>query len=108
VPQQHLTALNKNVQVHEGLPENIENAQGLPCLFILDDLLNEMFSRAVCDLFTKGSHHRNLCDSDYPELFPPSSTLPRHIAECKIFGRIEKRSRQEPVCVPSEASAARS
>jgi len=59
VPQQQLSALNKNVQIHEGLPENFENAQGLPCLFILDDLLNEVFSRAVCDLFSKGSHHRN-------------------------------------------------
>jgi len=60
VPQQQLAALNKNVQIHEGLPENFENTQGLPCLFILDDLLKEVFSRAVCDLFTKGSHHRNL------------------------------------------------
>jgi hypothetical protein len=27
---------------------------------VLDDLLNKVYSRAVCDLFTKGSHHRNL------------------------------------------------
>ena len=60
VPQQKLAALKKNVQIHEGLPEKFENAQGLPCLFILDDLLNEVFSRGVCDLFTRGSHHRNL------------------------------------------------
>jgi len=61
VPQQQLAALKKkNVQIHEGLPENFGNTQGLPCLFILDDLLNEVFSRAECDLFIKGSHHRNL------------------------------------------------
>jgi len=60
VPQQQLAALKENVQVHKGLPENFENAHGLPCLFILDDILNEVFSRAVCDLFTKGSHRRNL------------------------------------------------
>jgi len=59
VPQQQLAALRKNVQFRDGLPENFENAQGLPCLFILDDVLNEVFSRAVCDLFTKGSHCRN-------------------------------------------------
>jgi len=59
VPQQQLASLKKNVQIHEGLPENFKNTQGLPCLFILDDLLNEVFSRAACDLFTKGSHHRN-------------------------------------------------
>ena len=55
-----LASLRKIVQVRDGLPEIFENARGLPCLFILDDLLNEVFSRAVCDLFTKGSHHRNL------------------------------------------------
>jgi hypothetical protein len=60
VPQQKLEALGKNVQVHEGVPENFENVGGQPCLFILDDLLNEVFSRVVCDLFTRGSHHRNL------------------------------------------------
>jgi len=60
VPRQLLAALRKNVQIHEGVPENFENAQGKPCLFILDDLLNEVYSRAVCDLFVKGSHHRNL------------------------------------------------
>jgi hypothetical protein len=60
VPQQQLAALKKNAQICEGLSEIFEKAQGLPCLFILDDLLNEVFSRAVCDLFTNGSHHRNL------------------------------------------------
>jgi hypothetical protein len=70
VPHHQLTALKKNVQIREVVPENFENTQGLPCLFILDDLLNEVYSRAVCDLFTKGSHHRNLCNSNYPKLFP--------------------------------------
>jgi len=60
VPQHQLAALKKNVQVREGLPENFENAQGLSCLFLLDDVSNEVFSRVVCDLFTKGCHHRNL------------------------------------------------
>ena len=27
---------------------------------ILDDLLNVVYSEQVCDLFTKGSHHRNI------------------------------------------------
>jgi hypothetical protein len=60
VPRQQLTLLRKNVQIHEGVPENFENTQAKPCLFILDDLLNEVYSRALCDLFTKGSHDRNL------------------------------------------------
>jgi hypothetical protein len=60
VPQQQLAALKKNIQIRKRLAENFENAQGLPCQFILVDLLNEVFSRAVCELFTKGSYHRNL------------------------------------------------
>jgi len=39
---------------------DFENARGQPCLFFLDDLLNEVYSRQVCDLFTKGCHHRNI------------------------------------------------
>jgi len=27
---------------------------------ILDDLLNDVYSKQVCDLFTKGSYHRNI------------------------------------------------
>jgi hypothetical protein len=27
---------------------------------ILDDLLNDVYSQQVCNLFTKGSHHRNI------------------------------------------------
>jgi ABC-type phosphate transport system ATPase subunit len=44
VPQQQLAAIKKNIQVRKGLPENFEKVQRLPCLFILDDLLNEVFS----------------------------------------------------------------
>jgi hypothetical protein len=60
VPRQQLKALRKNAQIRESVHENFENDHGLLCLFILDDLLKEVYLRAVCDLFTKGSHHRNL------------------------------------------------
>ena len=49
-----------NIRFLEGIPENFGNAQGQPSLLILDDLLNEAYSEAVCYLFTKGSHHRNV------------------------------------------------
>jgi len=29
-------------------------------LTILDDLLNQFYGKEICDLFTKGSHHRNV------------------------------------------------
>jgi DNA replication protein DnaC len=33
---------------------------GKPCLIILDDLLYDANSKDVCELLTKGSHHRNI------------------------------------------------
>jgi hypothetical protein len=60
VPYNELNKLKKNVQYLEGLPEDFGDARGKPRLFILDDLLNQAYSETVCDLFTKGSHHRNV------------------------------------------------
>ena len=38
-----------------------KNLGGKQCLFVLDDMLNDAHSsKRVCDLFTKGSHHRNI------------------------------------------------
>ena len=42
------------------MPENFTNTGSKPCLIILDDLLNEVYSKEMCQLFTKGSHHRNI------------------------------------------------
>ena len=50
----------ENIQFQEGLPETFGNTCGKPSLLILDDLLNQVYSEAVCDIFTKGSHHRNM------------------------------------------------
>jgi hypothetical protein len=60
VPSRELAALRRDVQFHEGVPENLGNPQGKVRLIILDDLLNEVYSKEVCDLFNKGSHHRNV------------------------------------------------
>jgi len=50
----------KYVHFNEGARADFENAQRRPCLVILNDLLNDVYSKQVCDLFTKGSHHRNI------------------------------------------------
>ena len=60
VPREKLNKLGRNIQYEEGLPENFGNAQDEPSLIILDDLLNQVYSKNVCDLFSKGSHHRNI------------------------------------------------
>jgi len=61
VPAQQLAVLVMKLKFLEDIPENFENVQGRPCLFILDDLLNSVFQKnCVCDFFTKGSHNRNI------------------------------------------------
>jgi hypothetical protein len=42
------------------VPADFNKAGDKPCLIILDDLINDAYSKCVCDLFTKGSHHRNI------------------------------------------------
>jgi hypothetical protein len=51
----------ENVEIHDGL-EIIDEIDGSePTLLILDDLMQEASEeKQVVDLFTKGSHHRNL------------------------------------------------
>ena len=51
--------VGRSIKFH-GVPENFTNVESKPCLIILDDLLNEVYSKDVCQLFTKGSHHRNI------------------------------------------------
>jgi len=61
------TAAPKSLQMpskttyHEGVTDKFEGGGGKPCLVILDDLLNDVYSKQVCDLFTRGSRHRNIC-----------------------------------------------
>ena len=56
VPRETLTSLHKTVSFYEGVPQNFGDDHGRPCLIILD----EVYSKDVCDLFTKGSHHGNI------------------------------------------------
>ena len=50
----------RDVHFNEGVPTDFENAPGRPCLVILDDLYNDVNSKQVCDLFTKGTYHTNI------------------------------------------------
>jgi len=53
VPREKLNKLGRNIHYQEDLTENFGNAQGEQSLIILDDLLNQVYSKDVCDLFTK-------------------------------------------------------
>jgi len=52
--------LPSNTTYQEGVAENFGGGGGKPCLVFLDDLLNDVYSKQVCDLFTRGNHHRNI------------------------------------------------
>lgn len=60
IPERVKTQLNTPISFHQGIPEKFENPLNVPTLIILDDLMQEANSTRVCELFTKGSHHRNL------------------------------------------------
>jgi cytidylate kinase len=50
VPHRKLASLHKDiVRFHEGVPQNFGNDHGKPYLIILDDLLNELYSKDVCE-----------------------------------------------------------
>jgi hypothetical protein len=66
------------------MPTRFCHAQGLPILIILDDLLNVAYSRKVCDLFTKGSHHRILSHFNYTKSISSRQAPQRHITQCQI------------------------
>ena len=61
------TALQEQMTIEfiEGIPSNINRDDffdaSIPTLFIIDDLMKEATQNAdICNLFTEGSHHRNL------------------------------------------------
>jgi cytidylate kinase len=44
-PDQELSELSNTIRVHKDAPENFENKDGKPCLIILDDLLDVVYSK---------------------------------------------------------------
>jgi len=49
----------KNVTIVKGVSD-FENPENVPTLIVLDDLMDSAYSTKVSQLFTKGSHHRNI------------------------------------------------
>jgi len=52
--------LSANIRIHEGVPEDFGCAKSEPSLVILDNLLTDVYAKQVCELFTRGSHYRNI------------------------------------------------
>ena len=49
-----------NIEFYNNIPENFSNLRNEKILIVLDDMMIETYNKQVCELFTKGSHHRNL------------------------------------------------
>jgi len=49
----------RNVTLVKGV-RDFENPENVPTLIVLDDLMDSAYSAKVTQLFTKGSHHRNI------------------------------------------------
>lgn len=47
------------ITYHKGLPTSFDNDHDKPMLIILDDLMMEATNEKICEVFTRGSHHRN-------------------------------------------------
>lgn len=53
--------LDIEIEFHEGLPKSSDYADDpRPKLMIIDDLMREAGGSTIANLFTKGSHHRNI------------------------------------------------
>jgi hypothetical protein len=59
VSENNATYHLKNVLFVKGVPD-FENPENVPTLIVLDDLMDSAYSTKVRELFTKGSHHRNI------------------------------------------------
>lgn len=55
------TEYGDKIEFREGLPQSADYSNDIrPKLVVIDDLMREASNNTVVDLFTKGSHHKNL------------------------------------------------
>ncbi len=54
-----INTLAENVRVSQDVPDSFEHICN-DSLIVLDDLMTSAYTKAVCELFTKGSHHKNI------------------------------------------------
>lgn len=47
-----------DVEIMKNVPSNFDNVDNV--LIVLDDLMTDAYNKNVCELFTKGSHHRQI------------------------------------------------
>jgi len=85
--------LPANISFNEGVPEDFGNAHGEPCLVVLHDLLNGVYSKQVFDLFTKGRHHRNIGVILITQNLFHQGRFCRDLIKFPLYSGIEKHQR---------------
>lgn len=48
------------LKFNKGIPDNFTNDENRSILYVIDDLMLESYTKQICSLFTRGSHHNNL------------------------------------------------
>lgn len=54
-----INSMAKTVHISDNIPESFDDVQE-NSLIVLDDLMTDAYTKSICDLFTKGSHHKNV------------------------------------------------
>jgi len=73
------------ITFHQGLPK-IEDFDGSePTLLIIDDLMQET-NETIVNLFTKGSHHRNVSVIFRSEPVSEEQICANHESQCTLHG----------------------
>jgi len=78
--------IKEKICFHQGVPE-FDNSKGEMKQIILDGLVNYVYSKDVCNILTKGSHHRNHCYLDNPKPVPRGAIQLELFTRCQISGR---------------------
>jgi len=97
VPREKLNKLGRPIQYQEGPPEKFGDAQGAPSLIILEDLLNQIYSRDCVICLRKAAITETLVFYFNQKCIPSGFSLQRHFTKRKIGGSSEKRQRHKSV-----------
>ena len=90
-----------HTEFHQGLP-NIEDFDGRePTLVIIDDLMQET-NETVANMFTKGSHHRNISVVFLAQNLFPKNKFARTMTQCPLYGSVQESERRQSVCKSCE------
>jgi len=96
--QQQFNQLYAHTEFHQDLP-NIEDFDGRePTLVIIDDLMQET-NETVANMFTKGSHPRNISVVFLAQKpFSGKQVCANNQSQCPLHGSVQQSERRQSIC----------